>query len=145
MKLKYLGVVILELLIIVVLMKKLLYPCEMVCMARTNLQADSLYETNDIVDILPNGTIAKLKIDNPKAFMLRTDIFYVVYVPDLSVDEAKTKYLTPRLDTNEKIVANREYKIDTEGITINKGEATTDKTTLASQLVKKAVAVVDEP
>ena len=141
MKLKALLIISGTLLILT----QLIYSCEMVCLARTDLQADSLYETNDIVDILPNGAIAKLKIDYPKAFMLRNDIFYFVYVPDLSVDEAKTKYLTPRLDTNEKIVANREYKIDTEGITINKGEATTDKTTLASQLVKKAVAVVDEP
>ena len=122
----------------------IVYPCELVCMARTDLQADSKYETNDVVDILKDGTIAKLKTDNPKAFML-SGIFTFVYVPDLSVNEARKKYLTPRLDTNGKRVANREYKIDTTKITIADGQATTDKATLSSQLVKKAVAIAEEP
>jgi hypothetical protein len=105
-------------------------------MVRNDLQADSLYETNDIIDILPDGS--KYSADEQKHF-------YVVKVPDLTVSEARAKYLKPRLDTNGKMVANREYKIDTTKITIDKGLATTDKATLAGQLIKKSVAVAIEP
>jgi len=110
----------------------------MLCLARTDLQATSLWETNDIVVI---------QADNWKwgSSELDKNLFYVVKIPDLSVSEAKAKYLKPRLDTNRKEVANREYKIDTTKITIDKGLATTDKITLSSQLIKKAVAIVIEP
>ena len=141
LKIKTILLIVLTLLIVVILMVKKCRPCELVCMARTDLQADSPYETNDVVDVLKDGTIAKLKIDNPKAFMLRADIFTVIYVPDLSVAEARTKYLVHKTDTNAKDLGGRLYKIDTTKIAVVKGEATTNKATLATQVIKKAVAV----
>jgi hypothetical protein len=142
-KLKHLIIIALILLAITFLMQKC-RSCELVCMARTDLSPTSLYETNDVLAVFENGTVANLKTAKSNASMF-SGVFYYVYVPDLSVAEAINKYLQPRLDTNGKRVANREYKIDTAKIIIVSGEATTDKATLATQLIKKAVAVVDEP
>ena len=143
LKLKHLIIIALILLVLTFPMQKC-RSCELVCMARTDLSPTSLYETNDVLAVFENGTVASLKTAKPNARMF-SGVFSYVLVPDLPVDEAITKYLKPRLDTNGKQVANREYKIDTTKITITNGQAITDKATLATQLIKKAVAIADEP
>jgi len=137
MKIKHIFILVVILLILF-LIRELARPCEMLCLARTDLQATSLWETNDIVVIQDN----EWKWGSSE---LDKNLFYVVKIPDLSVSEAKAKYLKPRLDTNRKEVANREYKIDTTKIIIDKGVATTDKITLSMQLIKKAIAIEVEP
>ena len=137
MKPKYLFILAVILLVLF-LIRELARPCEMLCLARTDLLPTSLWETNDIVCIQKDGwKWGKSELDK--------NLFFILKCPDLSVDEAKAKYLSPRLDTNKKVVANREYKIDTTKITVEKGVATTDKATLSTQLIKKAVAVAVEP
>jgi hypothetical protein len=137
-KLIHWVILVLILLLLTIIIQKKCYPCEMLCLARTDLQADSFWETNDIVVIKDNNWSWGSDERNK-------NLFFIVKIPDLSVSEARTKYMNPRLDTNGKMVANREYKIDTTKITIDKGLATTDKATLAGQVIKKAVAVAIEP
>lgn len=139
MKLKHLivyQIVIALILLVLTLLIQKCRSCEMVCTLRTDFLPDALWETNDIVDIFENGTYyGKPCLEHN----------YIVKIPDLSVAEAKAKYLKPRLDTNGKMVANRQYKIDTTKITIDKGIATTNKATLDTQVIKKSVAVAIEP
>jgi hypothetical protein len=131
-KIKTILLIALTLLIVVILMVKKCRPCEMLCLARTDLLADSSWETNDIVVIFDNGHVwGKDELDTKK--------FTVIKVPDLSANDARAKYMKPLLSgtTNYK---RREYKIDTTKIVITDGQATETKATIEGKLIKKTVA-----
>ena len=130
-KLKNLLLIAITLLLIVLVMKKC-HPCEMLCLKRTDLTANSLWATNDIVVIMPNDW-------NWASGELDKNIFYIIKVSDLSAEEAKAKYMQAKVDV-DKVVANRQYKVDITKVAIVSGQATETKATIESKLINKVVA-----
>jgi len=77
MKLKYLGIVVLELLIIVILLKNLLYPCEILIQKID----DNEYKAGDIRDVKENG-------HNWGSGNINSELTGVIYCPDMPIAEA---------------------------------------------------------
>jgi len=130
MNLKTFFIVVLTIFAIFVFVFKI-FGCEILCLARTDLQADSLWETNDIVLIKDNKA-------NWGSSERDLSLFYIIKIPTVSKStlDAYVVKITSGTGISLKIVRNSKYKIDTTKFIVNSNVILTQAQFLSAIIVK---------